>query len=72
MLGLRIGKHRLVDFGLFQGQAVLKNDVLCYFSIPLDRFLPETVPRGNAKGVIEIGATRYWVFCVAPYYLTAP
>ena len=30
------------------------------------RFSPKTVPRCIARGVIEVGATRYWAFRVAP------
>ena len=36
------------------------------FSIPLGNFLPKTVPRCIARGVIEAGATRYRAFRVAP------
>ena len=45
---------------------MLKIDVYIVFSIPLDRFLPKTVPKCIARGVIEVGATRYWAFRVAP------
>ena len=46
---LRSGKYTLTTFGLFQGQAVLKINVLHRFSIPLDRFLPKTLPRCIAR-----------------------
>ena len=45
---------------------MLKIDVYIVFSIPLDRFLPKTVLRCIGRGVIEVGATRYWAFRVAP------
>ena len=35
--------------------------------IPDEQYtLPKTVPRCIARGVIEVGATRYWAFRVAP------
>ena len=45
---------------------MFKINVFSCFSIPLGNFLPKTVPRCIARGVIEVGATRYWAFRVAP------
>ena len=58
--------NTLAAFCLFYDQAVSKKEVFPSFSIPLGNFLPKTVPRCIARGVIEAGATRYWAFRVAP------
>ena len=64
--GIPDEQYTLAAFCLFYDQAVSKNDVFPCFSIPLGNFLPKTVPRCIARGVIEVGATRYWAFRVAP------